>query len=93
MSGKFDIDHMAQLARLRLTDSEKVRLGRQMETIIEYIDHLDKLDTSTVEPTSHVIPLENVFREDVKKQNFPDTDPLSLAPAQKNRHYEVPKII
>ena len=66
MSGKFDIDHMAQLARLRLTDSEKVRLGRQMETIIEYIDHLDRLDTSTVEPTSHAIPLENVFREDEK---------------------------
>ena len=93
MSGKFDIDHMAQLARLRLTDSEKARFGRQMETIIEYIDHLDQLDTSTVEPTSHAIPLENVFREDEKKQNFPDTDPLSLAPAQKNRHYEVPKII
>jgi len=93
MSGKFDIDHMAQLARLRLTDSEKVRLGRQMETIIEYIDHLDRLDTSTVKPTSHAIPLENVFREDEKKQSFPDTDPLSLAPAQKNQHYEVPKII
>ena len=93
MSGKFDIDHMAQLARLRLTDAEKVRLGGQMETIIEYIDHLDRLDTSAVEPTSHAIPLENVFREDEKKQNFPDCDPLSLAPAQKNRHYEVPQII
>ena len=93
MSGKFNIDHIARLARLRLTDSEKVRLGRQMETIIEYIDHLDQLDTSKVEPTSHAIPLQNVFREDEKKQNFPDTDPLSLAPAQKNRHYEVPQII
>jgi len=93
MSGKFDIDHMAQLARLRLTDSEKVRLGRQLETIIEYIDHLDRLDTATVEPTSHAIPLENVLREDEKKQSFPDLDPLSLAPAQKNRHYEVPQII
>lgn len=93
MSGKFDIDHMAQLARLRLTDSEKVRLGKQMETIIEYIDHLDSLDTRAVEPTSHAIPLENVFREDEKKQNFPGTNPLSLAPAQKNRHYEVPQII
>ena len=93
MSGIFDINHMAKLARLHLTDSEKVRLGQQVETIIQYIDHLDQLDTSTVEPTSHIIPLENVFREDEKKQNFPDIDPLSLAPAQKNRHYEVQKII
>ena len=93
MSEKFDIDRMAHLARLHLSDSEKVRLSEQMATILEYIDHLDKLDTEAVEPTSHAIPLENVFREDEKKQNFPDFDPLSLAPAQKNRHYEVPKII
>jgi aspartyl-tRNA(Asn)/glutamyl-tRNA(Gln) amidotransferase subunit C len=93
MSEKFDIDRIAYLARLHLTDSEKVRLSGQMETIIEYIDHLDRLDTTKVEPTSHAIPLENVFREDEKKQHFPDLDPLSLAPAAKNRHYEVPKII
>ena len=84
---------MALLARLRLSDSEKDRLGEQMETIIEYIDHLSQLDTSEVEPTSHAIPLQNVFREDEKKQNFPGNDTLGLAPAQKKRHYEVPQII
>jgi aspartyl-tRNA(Asn)/glutamyl-tRNA(Gln) amidotransferase subunit C len=93
MSEKFDIDRMAHLARLHLTDSEKVRLGSQMEIILDFFINLDQLDTSAVEPTSHAIPLENVFREDEKKQNFPGFDPLSLAPAQKNRHYEVPKII
>jgi aspartyl-tRNA(Asn)/glutamyl-tRNA(Gln) amidotransferase subunit C len=93
MSEKFDIDRIAHLARLSLTDSEKVRLSEQMSTIIKYIDHLDQLDTTKVEPTSHAIPLENVYREDEKKQNFPDLDALSLAPAQKNRHYEVPKIL
>ena len=93
MSEKFDIDHMALLARLRLSDSEKNRLGKQMETIIEYIDHLNQLDTSTVEPTSHAIPLQNVFREDETKKNFPENDTLGLAPAQKNRHFEVPQII
>jgi aspartyl-tRNA(Asn)/glutamyl-tRNA(Gln) amidotransferase subunit C len=93
MSGKFDIDHMALLARLRLSDSEKDRLSGQMATIIEYIDHLNQLDTSKVEPTSHAIPLQNVFREDEKKNNFPESDYLELAPAQKKRHYEVPQII
>jgi aspartyl-tRNA(Asn)/glutamyl-tRNA(Gln) amidotransferase subunit C len=93
MSGKFDIDRLALLARLRLSDSEKDRLGVQMETIIEYIDHLNQLDTSRVEPTSHAIPLQNVFREDEKKKNFPEIDTLDLAPAQKKGHFEVPQII
>ncbi|GJL77628.1 MAG: aspartyl/glutamyl-tRNA(Asn/Gln) amidotransferase subunit C [Nitrospinaceae bacterium] len=93
MSEKFNIDHMALLARLNLSDSEKDRLGKQMETIIEYIDHLEQLDTQTVEPTSHAIPLQNVFREDEKKQIFPECNTLDLAPAQKKRHYEVPQII
>jgi aspartyl-tRNA(Asn)/glutamyl-tRNA(Gln) amidotransferase subunit C len=93
MSGKFDIDRLALLARLRLSDSEKDRLGVQMATIIEYIDHLNQLDTSKVEPTSHAIPLQNVFREDEKMKNFPESDYLVLAPAQKKRHYEVPQII
>ncbi len=93
MSGKFDIDRLALLARLRLSDSEKDRLSVQMATIIEYIDHLSQLDTSKVEPTSHAIPLQNVFREDEKKNNFPENDYLDLAPAHKKRHYEVPQII
>ena len=93
MSVKFDIDRLATLARLRLSDSEKDRLGVQMATIIEYIDLLNQLDTSEVEPTSHAIPLQNVFREDEKRKNFQESDTLDLAPAQKKRHYEVPQII
>lgn len=93
MSGKFDVDHIALLARLRLSDAEKDRLSRQMATIIEYIDHLDQLDAKVVEPASHAIPQQNVFREDEKKKLFPEGDILDLAPARKNRHYEVPRII
>ncbi len=93
MSATFDIDHIALLARLRLTDAEKDRLGKQMETIIGYIDQLNQLDTANVEPTSHVIPIHNVFREDVETQPFPEKDYLSLAPAEKKHHYEVPQII
>ncbi len=94
MSGKFDIDHIAALARLKLTDAEKQRLGGHLETIIDYIDQLNKLDTDNVEPTSHVIPIKNVFREDAPDPGaFPNQDLLDLAPAQKKRHYEVPKII
>ena len=93
MSGKFNIDHIASLARLKLTEDEKERLGGHLETIIEYIDQLDKLDTSNVEPTFHVLPIRNVFREDELKNRFPDHDNLSLAPSNKKGHYEVPKVI
>lgn len=93
MSVKFNIDHTALLARLRLTDAEKDRLGRQMETIIGYIDQLNELNTADVEPTSHVIPIHNVFREDRESKPFPEKDHLALAPAEKKHHYEVPQII
>jgi len=61
MSEKFNIDNIAKLSRLQLTPSESERLSGHLETIIEYIDKLDELDTTDVEPTSHVIPLQNVF--------------------------------
>ncbi|MFQ5449395.1 MAG: Asp-tRNA(Asn)/Glu-tRNA(Gln) amidotransferase subunit GatC [Nitrospinaceae bacterium] len=93
MSGKFDIDRIAALSRLRLTDSEKERLGQHLETIIEYIDLLNQLETSHVEPTSHVIPIQNVFREDVPRKSLPEKDFLSQAPAGKKGHYQVPRII
>ncbi len=92
-SGKFDIDSISRLARIRLTDSEKERLGNHLETIIQYIDHLNTLDTSAVEPTSHVLAIENVFREDEETRPLPKKDFLSLAPKSDKGHYEVPKII
>lgn len=94
MSGNFDTDHIARLARLKLTEPEKERLGGHLNTIIQYIGKLDELDTSEVEPTSHVLPIENVFREDDLGAGLPSGDDyLSLSPAQKKGHYEVPKII
>ncbi len=94
MSGKIDIDKIAQLARLKLTDAESDRLGGHLEQIIDYIDQLNQLDTSNVEPTSHVLPIHNVFRED-KAVEFSDDDVDYLAgsPANNQGHYEVPKII
>ena len=92
MSSKIDINKIAQLARLKLTDDDIDRLGKHLEQIIEYIDQLNKLDTSNVEPTSHVLPLHNVFRED-KVSKLTDVDYLAGSPAHNKGHYEVPKII
>lgn len=89
----FDVQTVARLARLELSPEEEDRLGRQFEQILAHIDQLNTLDTSNVEPTSHAIPLKNVFREDKAEVRFPDEDLLSLSPAQHKGHYEVPQII
>ena len=92
MPSKIDINKIAQLARLKLTDVESERLGEHLEQIIDYIDMLNKLDTSNVEPTSHVLPIHNVFRED-KVCKTTNVDYLTGSPAHNKGHYEVPKII
>jgi len=92
-SDSFDIEKIALLARLKLTAEEQTRLSRQFESILNYIDQLNQLDTENVEPTSHVLSLQNVFREDKVKPVFGDGKYLPLAPRQDKDHYEVPKII
>jgi aspartyl-tRNA(Asn)/glutamyl-tRNA(Gln) amidotransferase subunit C len=93
MSEKFQIEKIAKLARLHLTPSESERLNGHLETIIQYIDKLEELDTTDVEPTSHVIPLQNVFRQDKNAQPFAGKDFIEQSPSHKKGHYEVPQII
>ncbi len=88
-----DIEHVAKLARLKLTDAEKKRFSTQMGTIIKYIEKLNELDTKNVEPTAHVLGLENVFRNDIATNPLTDQNPINDSPAHSKGHYEVPKII
>ena len=88
-----DIEHVAKLARLKLTDAEKKRFSNQMGTIIKYIEKLNELDTKNVAPTAHVLGLENVFRDDIATNPLTDQDPINDSPAHSKGHYEVPKII
>ncbi|NIQ02553.1 MAG: Asp-tRNA(Asn)/Glu-tRNA(Gln) amidotransferase subunit GatC [Nitrospinaceae bacterium] len=92
-SDSFDIEKIALLARMKLTDDEKSRLGSQFAQIMRHINQLNQLETDQVEPTSHVLPLHNVFREDEVKETFPGGPFLPLAPRQDKGHYEVPQII
>jgi aspartyl-tRNA(Asn)/glutamyl-tRNA(Gln) amidotransferase subunit C len=93
-SVSFDIEHMATLARLKLTADEKERLSNQMGTILEYIEKLNELNTDNVEPTAHVLGLNNVFREDEPlAKPLADHNPISDSPAHSKGHYEVPKVL
>ena len=88
-----DVDHIATLARLEFSETEKGQFTHQMNEILAYIEKLNELDTSNVEPLSHVIELSNVFREDVVQPSLPQATALHNAPSADSEHFKVPKVI
>jgi aspartyl-tRNA(Asn)/glutamyl-tRNA(Gln) amidotransferase subunit C len=90
---KISADHLSRLARLSLSDEEKERFGDQLDSILNYMDALNELDTAHVEPTSHVISIHNVTREDVPSASLDREDALRNAPDCTDKFYRVPKII
>ncbi len=89
----FNIEKVAHLARLKLTESERTRMEQQFQKILEYINQLNELNTEQVVPTSHVLQINNVLREDLPRSQPLNEDLLSLAPKSDKGHYEVPQIL
>jgi aspartyl-tRNA(Asn)/glutamyl-tRNA(Gln) amidotransferase subunit C len=88
-----EVRHVAQLARLALGDEEMSRFGRQLSQILDYIQTLNELDTSQVEPTAHVVPMANVWREDEVEPSAGREAVLGNAPDRTEEFFRVPKII
>ena len=84
---------VAELARLELASDEEERLTGQLNAILEYMDQLGEVDTTGIEPTSHVLPLTNVMRDDVVHDCLSNEEALANAPAADQGHFAVPKII
>ena len=76
-----DVGYVSGLARLELGPEEKRRFQSDMESILEYIQQLNELDVSGIEPTAHAAPLTNIWREDVPGATFPRETMLKNAPA------------
>jgi len=87
------VEHVANLARLEVSESEKELFARQLDAILTYVEKLNELDTTGVEPTSHVLPIKNVLRADEVKPSLPPDDALRNAPERSGDFYRVPKII
>ncbi len=87
------VDHVARLARLDLTGEEAVRMQVQLGDILGYIGLLDELDLSDVPPTSHVVEMVNIMRDDEVKPSLPLEKGLANAPARKGTAFKVPRII
>lgn len=85
------IDYVGILAKLELNEEEKEQAKKDMESMLDYIDKLNELDTTGVEPMSHVFPVNNVFREDVVTNGDDRENILKNAPDEKNGMFNVPK--
>ena len=85
------IGYVSILAKLELTGEEKEQAGRDMSNMLDYIDLMGELDTTGVEPMTHVFPVQNVFREDVVTNGDGREETLLNAPERKEDMFVVPK--
>lgn len=85
------IEYVAILAKLELNDEEKEQARHDMGRMLDYIDKLNELDTSAIEPMSHVFSVQNVFREDVVTNGDESSSLLKNAPCQKDNMYVTPR--
>jgi aspartyl-tRNA(Asn)/glutamyl-tRNA(Gln) amidotransferase subunit C len=88
-----DVQYVAKLARLEVTDQEVAKYTQQLANILQYVEQLNKLDTTNVEPLTHPLDMKNVFREDVVKPSLTQQEVLSNAPEPQSGHFKVPKIM
>jgi aspartyl-tRNA(Asn)/glutamyl-tRNA(Gln) amidotransferase subunit C len=93
MIEKKDVEHVARLARLALTDAELEKMREQLNGILAYIEKLNALDTQNVEPTSHAVPMVNVMRDDEERPCLPRDEALANAPDRAGDFFRVPRII
>ncbi len=88
-----DAEHVARLAHLRFTEAEMTDCMEKLGSILEYMQELQKIDTTGVAPTTHVLPLTNVFRADEPGETLPRERALANAPAREGGSFKVPRII
>ncbi|KLU62594.1 aspartyl/glutamyl-tRNA(Asn/Gln) amidotransferase subunit C [Peptococcaceae bacterium CEB3] len=88
-----DVEHVAMLARLELTEPEIEMFTEQLNSILEYAALLEQLNTDGVSPTAHVLPLHNVLREDVTQPSLEQERALMNAPDAENGFFRVPRIV
>ncbi len=88
-----DVEYVASLAQLELDEAAKERLVQEMGEILAYMDKLNELDTTNVEPMMHAMEMTNVFREDVLEPSIPHEAALQNAPVHDGQYFIVPRIL
>ncbi len=88
-----DVEHVAMLARLQLSDEEIETFTRQLDDILTYVDKLNELNTEAVEPTSHPLNLESPMRDDIARESLNPELSLRNAPQRVGETFKVPRVI
>ena len=88
-----DVEYVAKLAHLHLDETEKKDMETKLGSILGYMQQLQQIDTTGVEATTHVLPLANVFREDIVGETLDTEKALAQAPERDGNYYTVPKIL
>lgn len=87
------VEYLANLARIQLKPEELEKLSRQLRDILDFIDKLRQADVSAVAPTSHILPLKNVLRQDEPGKSLKIDETLKNAPEKEGSFFSVPKVI
>ena len=90
---KAEVGHIAWLARLELSETEMESFPGHMNQILAHFEELQKLDTGQAEPTSHSIPVQNVYRDDILGESMATEDVLANAPDRTDEYFVVPQIV
>ncbi len=90
---KKDVEYIAKLARLEVSEHEKETFTEQLGDILNYVKVLEELNTEDISPTFHVFPVKNVFRSDQIKESLSPEEVLQNAPDQENGFFKVPRVI
>lgn len=90
---KEQVQHVANLARLNLTEEEQQEMQKDLESIISFADKLNELNIEEIKPTAHVIPIQNVFRKDEVRPSLERDQLLANAPSKQDGCFYVPKIM
>jgi aspartyl-tRNA(Asn)/glutamyl-tRNA(Gln) amidotransferase subunit C len=93
MPAEIDVDHVARLARLALTEEERDRFGRQLALILEHAAKVGEVAAADVPPTSHPVPRSNVYRPDQPEPTLSQEEALSTAPEVEGGRFKVPRIV
>ena len=88
-----DVEKVALLARLQLSDAELDTLTSELVQIVTYVDHLAEVNTDEVEPMAHAVEVSNVFTDDEVRPSLPRTEALANAPRHNDRGYLVPAVL
>lgn len=87
-----DVEHVAKLARLELSEEEKIKFTTQLGDVLKYVEQMNEVDTSNVEPMAHAVDFVNVMREDTVNYEQTHDELMQNAPDSENGFFKVPKI-